>query len=107
LADYERILDEFKDQEVNVFAASSDTMVDALELIADKNLTFPVGYKLDPEGVSRLTGAFYEEGKGYLHAAGFVLDPTGVVAVAAYSTGPIGRMAPANALAEIKYLKSL
>lgn len=64
---------------------------------------FPVGYNLDPVGISRTTGAFYDSEGGFLHAAGFIVSPDGRTAMAVYSTGPLGRLTPEDSLAWIKF----
>ncbi len=42
-------------------------------------------------------GHWYDPGKKFLHATGFIVKPDGVVAPAVYSTGPIGRFTHAHA----------
>lgn len=79
-------------------AASVDSKEDTRKFAADLRLTFLVGYGVDAEQASALTGAYYEPKKKFLHATGFILKPEGVVAAAVYSTGPIGRFAAADAL---------
>jgi dihydrolipoamide dehydrogenase len=39
-----------------------------------------------------VTGCFYEERRRILQSTGYVLRPDGTIAVAVYSTGPIGRL---------------
>jgi len=41
--------------------------------------------------MAALTGAFWDRGKGFLDASGFILTPKGEVAAAVYSRGPLGR----------------
>ena len=69
-------------------------------------LGFPVGYGLDAETVSELTGAFYHPEKKFIHATGFLIRGNGEVEVGVYSTGPIGRFVASDALMLAKYYKS-
>ena len=60
-------------------------------------------HSADMAEVARLTGAFTEEGRGILHATGFILSPGGKVAQACYSTGPIGRFTALDTMRIIRF----
>ncbi len=94
MADYQTWLPEFRNLGVTLMAASVDTLEEARKTVENQKLTYPVGYALDYEDVSRRTGAFVEHQRKILHATGFVLKPDLTIQVAAYSTGPIGRLTP-------------
>lgn len=94
MADYQTWLQEFKQLGVAVIAASVDTLAEARKTVDTQRLTFPVGYGLDYRDISRQTGAFIEHERKILHATGFLLKPDLKIHVAAYSTGPIGRLTP-------------
>lgn len=94
MADYQTWLQEFKQLGVAVIAASVDTLEEARKTVDTQRLTFPVGYGLDYRDISRQTGAFIEHERKILHATGFLLKPDLKIHVAAYSTGPIGRLTP-------------
>lgn len=85
-------------------AASVDSEESARKVATDLRLSCLVGYGVDAEQVSALTGAYYEPEKKFLHATGFILKPEGIVAAAVYSTGPIGRYAAADALDILTFL---
>ena len=68
-------------------------------------LAFPVACGLDPREVSVRTGAFFEKEPGILQAAGFIVRRDGTVALAAYSTGAIGRLVAADCLGLIDFLR--
>jgi hypothetical protein len=68
-----------------------------------KKLTFPIAYGLDARAFAAATGAFFDDVTGYIHAAGFILRPDGIIDEAVYSTGPIGRFTSADALFMIDY----
>jgi peroxiredoxin len=92
LADYQTWLPDLKALNVTVLAASADDETAARRTVDNLKLSFPVACGLDYETVSRATGAFIEHERKILHATGFVLKPDLTVQVAAYSTGPIGRL---------------
>ena len=61
-----------------VVAASVDTEEVVKMSIKESEVTFPVGYGVDPAGISELTGAFYQEDPGererpFLHTTNFLL----------------------------------
>ena len=73
-------------------AASTDPLEKARETVLEHSLTFPVGYGLPLKATAAALGAFYDEKRGFLQATGFVVKPDRTVAVAQYSSGPIGRL---------------
>jgi peroxiredoxin len=103
LADFAENQEEFMDSSINLLAASVDDMDKALEMVNKHGIEFPVGCNLDPVAFTGLTGAFYDEEGGFLHAAGFIIDPDGKIVNAVYSTGPLGRLRAENCLAKIKW----
>lgn len=73
-------------------AASTDPREKAEATVAEHGITFPVGYRLPLKETAASLGSFYEERRGVLHATGFVVKPDQTIAVAQYSSGPIGRL---------------
>jgi peroxiredoxin len=106
LADFQGLVPEFKSEQIKVVAASADPIEKARETIDKLGITFPVGYGLIAEEVSRITGAYYHEQKKHLHATDFLLRPEKSIVVACYSTGPIGRFAAKDVLKVVKFYKS-
>lgn len=98
-------MDKFRKLETEVIVASVDSREVAESTVDAKGLDFPVGYGLEAEAISRLTGAFYEGEKKFLHATGFIFDRKGTIRVAVYSTGPIGRLTAEDCLELIEYLQ--
>lgn len=94
MADYQTWLLEFNTLGIVLMAGSVDGLDDARKTVSNQKLTFPVAYGLDYQDISRRTGAFIEHERKILHATGFVLKPELSIQVAAYSTGPIGRLTP-------------
>lgn len=89
-----------------MISASVDSIEKAREVFNKLGITYSVAYGLDPEEVSRMTGAFYDEAKRFLHATGFLLRPDNTVAVACYSTGPIGRLRAQDVLKLVRFYRS-
>jgi peroxiredoxin len=102
LADYQTWLPEFKQLGVAVIAASVDSLDDARKIVDNHKLTYAVGYGLDYQDISRRTGAFIEHERKIVHATGFLLKPDLRIQVAAYSTGPIGRLTPNDVAAVVR-----
>lgn len=64
-----------------------------------------VGYGLPVKDTARTFGAFYEERRQILQATGFLVRPDRTIAVAQYSSGPIGRLAWQDVLALVQFYK--
>jgi peroxiredoxin len=103
LADFQSRISDFDEKKIRVIAASADALEDARKSVERKNLTFPIAYGLDARAFAAMTGAFFDDVRGYLHATGFILRPDGKVDEAVYSTGNIGRFVSADALFMIDY----
>ena len=105
LADFQELHQELKSEQIKVIAASVDPIEKARELVNKLGITYPVGYGMIAEEVSRITGAYYEKEKKYLHATDFLLRPEKTIVVACYSTGPIGRFMAKDVLKLVKFYK--
>ncbi len=77
------------------------------EFMNKLGLTFPVAYDMDAIETARITGAFYEQEKKYLHPTNYIIRPDKTIELAVYSSGAVGRLVAPDALALIKYYKSL
>ncbi len=77
-----------------------------MQTVNSLKLTYPVAFGLQAEEISHITGAFYKEEKGFLHATGFLLNRNGTVMVACYSSGAIGRLTAKDCLKLIDHLQS-
>jgi hypothetical protein len=82
-----------------------DTEAEAQKTIAECDISFPVAYGADSKALSEQTGCFYEERRQILHSTGYVLKPDATIAVAVYSTGPIGRLVWQDVLALVQFQK--
>jgi len=105
LAAFERAQDKLREEGIRVVAASVDPLDRARETVEKQSLTYPVGYGLPVKETAATLGAFYEERRGVLHATGFVVRPDGTIAVAQYSTGPIGRLVWQDVLGVVQFYK--
>lgn len=102
MADYQSKLADLQALDIALIAASIDPKETAQKTANELGLKFPVAYGLDAQSVSSATGAFFEPEKKFLHATGFLLKPDGKIQVAAYSTGPLGRLTAADVVQLVK-----
>jgi peroxiredoxin len=105
LAAFERAQEKLREEGIVVVAASSDPLEQAKETVSEQALTLPVGYGLPLKETAATFGAFYEERRGILQATGFVIKPHRTIAVAQYSSGPIGRLVWQDVLALVQFNK--
>jgi peroxiredoxin len=105
LAAFQRAQDKLQEEGISVVAASPDPLEEAKETVSEHSLTFPVGYGLPLEETAATLGSFYEERRGFLQATGFVLKPDRSIAVAQYSSGPIGRLIWQDVLGLVQFYK--
>jgi peroxiredoxin len=105
LAAFERAQDKLRGEGISIVAASTDPLEKAKETVSEHSLTFPVGYGLPLQGAAATFGGFYEERRGFLQATGFVIKPDISIAVAQYSSGPIGRLVWQDVLGLVQFYK--
>jgi hypothetical protein len=74
-------------------------------MLVEQGVHMPVGYGAIAAEIAAATGCFYEERRQILQATEFVLKPDGTIAVAVYSTGPIGRLAVRDVLSNVRWHK--
>jgi peroxiredoxin len=92
LAAFQKALPRLEEEQISVVAASTDPRDKAEETVKEHSLTYPVGYGLPLEETAAALGSFYEAKRRVLHSTGFVVKPDATIAVAQYSSGPIGRL---------------
>lgn len=97
---------EFEAEEIRIVAGSVDPLEKAKETVEKLGITFTVVYGMDAEEVSRITGSYYDRERKIIHATGFLIRPDGMVEVACYSTGPVGRLVARDVLGLVKFYKS-
>ncbi len=91
LADFEDHIKDFEKRGVFVVAVSSQNREESEKSRELSNVTFPIGYDLDPREFSHATGAFYNRKHRFVHATAFIVDPQGIIRGSIYSSGGIGR----------------
>jgi peroxiredoxin len=105
LAAFARAQDKLLAEGITTVAASTDSLDKARETVAEHTLTFPVGFGLPLKQTARDLGSFYDAQRGVLHATGFVVKPDRRIAVAQYSSGPIGRLVWQDVLGLVQFYK--
>lgn len=106
LAAFSRAAAKFEEIGIKVAALSVDGELSSSALVEKHHLTFPVGYGADADKVASATGAFTNERPHYLQSTGFILDPSGHVLIAVYSTGALGRLVAEDVAGFVRYVKS-
>jgi peroxiredoxin len=105
LAAFEKAQERLRGDGISVVAASTDPLEKARETVAEHPLSFPVGFGLPLKETAARFGAFYEPKRGFLQATGFVVKPDRTLAVAQYSSGPIGRLVWQDVLSLVQFYK--
>ncbi|TAK82402.1 MAG: hypothetical protein EPO20_22320 [Betaproteobacteria bacterium] len=65
-------------------------------------MSYPVGYGVTRADADRI-GAWWEERRGISQPSQSVLDASGKVLASTYSSGPIGRIEPADVVSMIEF----
>ena len=98
------------DDGIGVVSLSADPHDQALAMVAEHKLSFPVAYGASVGRIGEMLGVYYEphpmSGSPHFHAAGFVLGPGGTVLLAVYSSGAIGRLVWQDVLGYVNYIRS-
>jgi peroxiredoxin len=102
---FQRAGDSLAETGIKVAALSVDDERTTAELIAKHGLTFPVGHGADAAAIAAATGAFVNPDPVFLQSTGFLLDPTGKIAVSVYSSGAIGRLVPEDVAGLVRYVR--
>jgi peroxiredoxin len=100
LVGFEKLKNELDALGVKVLAASVDGEEKAREVAAD--VSFPVGYGLTQDVADKL-GAWWEDRRGIIQPAEFVLGADGRVLASSYSDGPIGRIDASDVVNMIRF----
>jgi peroxiredoxin len=100
LVGFEKLKQALDALDVRVVAASVDAEDKAREVAAD--VSFTVGYGVTRDIADRI-GAWWEDRRGIVQPAEFVLGGDGKVLASSYSDGPIGRMDAADVVKMIQF----
>ncbi len=105
MAAFEKAQERLRQEGITVVAASTDPLEKARETVAEHSLSYPVGYGLPFRETAATLGAFFDEKREFLQATGFVVKPDGTIAVAQYSSGPIGRLVWQDIVGLVQFYK--
>lgn len=100
MAGFEKHKSELDGLGVKVVAASIDP-IDKAKLVADE-VSFPVGYGVTRAMADRL-GSWWEERRSIIQPSEFLVDASGKVRSATYSSGPIGRVDAADVIRLVSF----
>ncbi|MBQ61362.1 MAG: hypothetical protein CMQ19_04725 [Gammaproteobacteria bacterium] len=84
-------------------AATGDPLENALEV--DKNLSFPVAWGVERDTGNKL-GSFWDEKRNFMQPTEFVVTGSESIISSTYSSSPIGRTDPEEALVLLKFVTS-
>jgi len=93
---------EFDAVNASILAASVDPLDKAAEVQAD--LDFPIAYSVTRAQAASI-GSWWEDRRSIIQPSEFILNTSGNVVSATYSTGPIGRVMPEDALKLINFVE--
>ena len=103
LVAFNDLLSDFQSVNTNILGASVDPIDKANEV--QEKVQFPIAH-----GVTRAQadsmGSWWEDRRSIIQPSEFILDSNGEVVSATYSTGPIGRVMPEDALKLIRFYES-
>ncbi len=105
MAAFEKAQARLHEEEITVVAASTDPREKAEETVKEHALTYLIGYGLPLKEIAEALGCFYDASRGVLHATGFVVKPDQTIAVAQYSSGPIGRLVWQDIVGLVQFYK--
>jgi alkyl hydroperoxide reductase subunit AhpC len=100
LAAFAKAKPELETLGVKVAAASVDPLDKAKEVAAE--VSYPIGYGINRELADRI-GAWWEERRSIIQPSEFIVDAQGKVRASTYSSGPIGRMDPADVIRLVQF----
>jgi peroxiredoxin len=100
LAGFEQHKSELEQLGVKVVAASVDP-IDKARLVADE-VSFPIGYGVTRAMADQL-GSWWEERRSIIQPSEFLVAADGKVRAATYSSGPIGRVHPADVVRLVNF----
>ena len=103
MAAFSELKQEFDDVGASILGASVDTLDKAAEL--QNGLNFPIAYGVTQEQAATI-GSWWEDRRSIIQPSEFILGDHGNVVSATYSTGPVGRLMPEDALKLIRFVEA-
>lgn len=100
MADFKEHQAEFDALDVRIIAISSDSEENARVTAEHVGPAIKVGYGVDAAETSRIIGCYtgVHEGLPHVQPASFILNEKGLIALAVYSSGKVGRLTAKDAL---------
>jgi peroxiredoxin len=93
----------FDEVDASILAASADTLENASRV--QEELGFRIAYGVTRDQAAAI-GGWWEDRRSIIQPSEFILDRNGSVISATYSTGPVGRLMPEDALKLITFMES-
>jgi peroxiredoxin len=90
--------DLLKAEGITTVALSADSRTAAQQTVQELRLPFPVGCEADVPSVAKALECYTDPDATFFQSTGFVLDADGTIMLALYSSGPVGRLGPADVL---------
>jgi alkyl hydroperoxide reductase subunit AhpC len=100
LAGFEKFKSELDGLGIKIVAASIDPLDKAKEAAA--TVSFPVGYGVTRAMADQL-GSWWEERRSIIQPSEFLVAADGKVRASTYSSGPIGRVDPADVVRLVNF----
>ena len=101
LVGFEKQRDAMADLGISIIAGSVDSEDKSVEVATDLN--FPVAWGMTREMGDEI-GAWWDEDRNFVQPSEFLITNTGKVLASTYSSSPVGRMDPEDALAVAKFI---
>lgn len=70
-----------------------------------KALSFPIAWGVD-KALADTLGAFWEQERGFIQPTEFIVGRNGRILASTYSSSPVGRIDPNDALSLLKFVSS-
>jgi peroxiredoxin/GNAT superfamily N-acetyltransferase len=106
LAAFARARESLRTIGVEIAALSVDDETVSAALVDRMRLNFPIGFGAKADEIAAATGAYVDGDGAYLQSTGFVLDRSGRILTAVYSSGAIGRLVPDDVAGFVRYVDS-
>jgi peroxiredoxin len=100
---YEQRKAQFDELGTSLYAASVDPLEKALEV--GEPLSFSVAWGVERE-LGNMLGSFWDEERDFIQPTEFIVNQNGKVLSSTYSSSPVGRTDPEEALVLLKFLAS-
>ena len=100
---FNELKQQFDEVGASILAASVDTLDNAT--VVQEGLDFRVAYGVTRDQAASI-GSWWEDRRSIIQPSEFILGRDGSVKSATYSTGPVGRLMPEDALKLIGFLEA-